>query len=91
MGRYLGQINEEEITEIMKDMKCRFKFRCLKKSFQNIKFNKPFEGCDIFKCQYEKPQRCSYSYHYGYCYICKCPMLNHIDIVIKLENDLKPL
>ena len=86
MGRYLEQLSKEEISEIMNGMECPFNFRCCKKDFRDIKFNKPFEGWDIFKCMRKNPKECLFSYPYGYCHICKCPLLNHIDIVKKLDE-----
>jgi len=85
MGRQIYGYSEEQITEIMKGQNCQYDFRCLKEGLENIKFNRPFEGRNIFECQCEKPQACPYAHSYGYCYICKCPLLNHIDISRQLE------
>ena len=89
MGRYLEQIEKERIEEIMNGMGCQKDFRCLKEGLENIKFDRPFEGWNIFKCMRENPRECPFSHSYGYCHICKCPLLNHIDIVRKLENGYK--
>ena len=89
MGRYLEQLSKEEIAKFMNGMECPFNFRCCKKDFSDIKFNRPFEGWNAFKCQYENPRTCPYSSHYGYCHICKCPLFNYIDISRELEADLE--
>ena len=86
MGKYSEYFNKEKIKEIMNEMECPSNCRCCKKDFRDIKFHKPFEGWDIFKCQHENPRTCSYSSHYGYCHICKCPLLNYIDICRELED-----
>ena len=83
MGSYLEQINKEGIREIMNGMECPKDFSCLKEELENIKFSRPFEGQNIFKCLYEKAQACPYSKSSGYCYICKCPLLNHIDNICR--------
>jgi len=91
MGEYLKHVTENKITEIMNGQKCPLDFKCLKRGLENIKFNRPFAGWHIFKCQCEEPQECPYSSPFGYCHICKCPLLNHINIVRELEADLETI
>jgi len=86
MGEQIDNYSDKEIAEIMNGEECQYNFKCLKEGLENIKFDRPFEGWDIFKCTRKNPRECPFSYPYGYCHICKCPLLNHIDIVKKLEE-----
>lgn len=85
MEEQIDNYSDKEIAEIMNGEECQYNFKCLKGGLENIKFDRPFEGWHIFKCQFEEPQACPYSEPRGYCHICKCPLLQHIDICRELE------
>ena len=71
-GRKSGRIQE-----LYEELSCRYDFRCLKSNIVWEENLTPFASIDLIQCLF-KSKDCATRRHYGYSYMCDCPMMQAI-------------
>ena len=71
-GRKSGRIQD-----LYEELSCQYDYRCLRSNMVWEENLTPFASIDLIQCLF-KSKDCSKRKHYGYTYMCECPMMQAI-------------
>jgi len=74
----ITQEHRTQIEEIISGMECPKDFKCYKSGFEDLCKAKIFLDGEMVECLGETAQLCKSSFHFGFGYICKCPLRRYI-------------
>jgi hypothetical protein len=69
--------NSGKIQDLYDELTCPYAFRCLSSNAVWAENLTPFATIDLIQCLF-KSKDCSKRRHYGYTYMCDCPMMRAI-------------
>ena len=70
-------IESARINQLKTELNCPYDYRCLSSNRVWEENLTPFENIDLIQCLFDSPE-CKHRKHYGYTYMCNCPMMQHI-------------
>jgi len=74
----ITQEHRTKIEEIITGMECPKDFDCYKSGLKNLCRAKVFREANLVECFDECSQLCTFGFHFGLGYFCKCPLRRYI-------------
>ncbi len=74
----ITQEHKTEMEEIISGMECSKDFKCYKSGFEDMCKAKIYIDGEMVECLGETAESCKLSFHFGFGYICKCPLRRYI-------------
>lgn len=65
---------DQEIKDIIGDLKCPNDFACYKSGFENLCKAQNVGVGSFIRCLYEDPKGCKFAAPIGNAYLCECPV-----------------
>jgi hypothetical protein len=95
---HMQQLITDQLDKIMSELECPKSFQCSRSGYVAVLQSKRF-AFDYFTCIEANPLPCPHAIHYGYTWVCLCPLLHYVarkqqkkqyldDVLSHAENDL---